>query len=243
MISAPRSARRSVRPARSAPGWRPAAPVRSGSRRRFPQGAGGQGSLAPGRGLRGDPQRRRGGPAAHPPAGGPAGIHGRAAHEPLGAGLRPRPGAARRTPRCRWKRLPGLVRHGFTHFPLELTVFVARVALSTAIPTAMRFTPRRDLDAEPLPGVMKKVIAHAFDPKPEPAKAGRPAGRRRCEWWRTRRSSPNRSGGGTARRASARCRSRPPWSPQPARGRGGAVRGARGAAPARKRGRPKTRSR
>ena len=69
---------------------------------------------------------------------------------------------------ARWKRLPGLVRHGFTHFPLELTVFLARVTLSTQAPAGMRFTPRRDLDEEPLPGVMKKVLAHAFDPKPEP---------------------------------------------------------------------------
>jgi len=75
---------------------------------------------------------------------------------------------------ARWKRLPGLVRHGFTHFPLELTVFFARVALSTQPPAGMRFTPRRDLDDEPLPGVMKKVLAHAFDPKPEPVKRGRP---------------------------------------------------------------------
>lgn len=75
---------------------------------------------------------------------------------------------------ARWKRLPGLVRHGFTHFPLELTVFLARVALSTQAPAGMRFTPRRDLDDEPLPGVMKKVLAHACDPKPEPVKRGRP---------------------------------------------------------------------
>jgi A/G-specific adenine glycosylase len=75
---------------------------------------------------------------------------------------------------ARWKRLPGLVRHGFTHFPLELTVFCARVALSTPAPAGMRFTPRRDLDDEPLPGVMKKVIAHALDPQPEPVKAAKP---------------------------------------------------------------------
>ena len=75
---------------------------------------------------------------------------------------------------ARWKRLPGLVRHGFTHFPLELTVFVARVALSTPTPSGMRFTPRRDLATEPLPGVMKKVIVHAFDPKPETAMAAKP---------------------------------------------------------------------
>ena len=29
---------------------------------------------------------------------------------------------------ARWQRLPGIVRHVFTHFPLELTVFLARVA-------------------------------------------------------------------------------------------------------------------
>ena len=76
---------------------------------------------------------------------------------------------------ARWKRVPGLVRHGFTHFPLELTVFVARVALSTPAPAGMRFTPRSALDDEPLPGLMRKVLAHAFDPKPEPEK--KPRGR------------------------------------------------------------------
>ena len=29
---------------------------------------------------------------------------------------------------ARWQRLPGTVRHVFTHFPLELTVFFAKVA-------------------------------------------------------------------------------------------------------------------
>ncbi len=41
---------------------------------------------------------------------------------------------------ARWKRLPGVVKHGFTHFPLELTVFFARVAAGTAAPDGMRFT-------------------------------------------------------------------------------------------------------
>ncbi|WP_036302741.1 A/G-specific adenine glycosylase [Methylobacterium sp. 77] len=80
---------------------------------------------------------------------------------------------------ARWKRLPGVVRHVFTHFPLELTVFVARVGLGTRAPAGLRFTPRRDLDDEPLPGVMKKVLAHAFDPKPDVVKA--PRGRPRKE--------------------------------------------------------------
>ena len=71
------------------------------------------------------------------------------------------------------------MRHGFTHFPLELTVFSARVALATVPPPGMRFTPRAALDDEPLPGLMRKVLAHAFDPKPEPEK--KPRGRPKRE--------------------------------------------------------------
>ncbi|WP_407523982.1 A/G-specific adenine glycosylase [Methylobacterium oryzisoli] len=67
---------------------------------------------------------------------------------------------------ARWKRLPGTVRHVFTHFPLELTVFLARVAAGTAPPEGMRFTPRAALAEEPLPGAMKKVLAHALEQKP-----------------------------------------------------------------------------
>ncbi|MGX7704270.1 A/G-specific adenine glycosylase [Methylobacterium sp. Gmos1] len=73
---------------------------------------------------------------------------------------------------ARWKRLPGSVRHVFTHFPLELTVFLARVAAGTPAPEGMRFTPRAGLEAEPLPGAMKKVLAHALEQKlaaPPPA--------------------------------------------------------------------------
>ncbi|BCM83198.1 A/G-specific adenine glycosylase [Methylobacterium indicum] len=66
---------------------------------------------------------------------------------------------------ARWKRLPGIVRHVFTHFPLELTVFLARVGAGTPAPEGMRFTPRAGLEAEPLPGAMKKVLAHALEQK------------------------------------------------------------------------------
>ena len=31
--------------------------------------------------------------------------------------------------KTKWRRLPGMVRHVFTHFPLELTVFVASTVL------------------------------------------------------------------------------------------------------------------
>ena len=60
-----------------------------------------------------------------------------------------------------WQRLPGLVRHTFTHFPLELTVLVATVAAGTPAPAGMRFAPRRSLAGAALPGVMRKVLAHA----------------------------------------------------------------------------------
>ncbi|GEP09359.1 A/G-specific adenine glycosylase [Methylobacterium gnaphalii] len=74
---------------------------------------------------------------------------------------------------ARWKRLPGIVKHVFTHFPLELTVFSARVAAGTAAPAGLRFTARAGLEAEPLPGVMKKVLAHALDVKAMPAAASK----------------------------------------------------------------------
>ena len=69
---------------------------------------------------------------------------------------------------ARWTRLPGLVRHVFTHFPLELTVFFARVGPGTAAPDGMRWTKRADIAAEPLPNLMKKVLVHALGPAEGP---------------------------------------------------------------------------
>ena len=63
---------------------------------------------------------------------------------------------------ARWKRLPGVVRHVFTHFPLELTVFLAKVPKGTPAPDDMRWTPRLSLQEEALPGSMKKVLVHAL---------------------------------------------------------------------------------
>jgi A/G-specific adenine glycosylase len=65
-----------------------------------------------------------------------------------------------------WHRLAGVVRHTFTHFPLELTVFRGDLAMETAPPDDMRWTPRADLSDEALPNVMKKVLAHALDIRP-----------------------------------------------------------------------------
>jgi len=64
---------------------------------------------------------------------------------------------------ARWKRVPGLVRHVFTHFPLELSVFMATVPRPTKAPQDARWVPVEGLDGEALPNVMRKVIVHALD--------------------------------------------------------------------------------
>jgi A/G-specific adenine glycosylase len=76
------------------------------------------------------------------------------------------PRAAPRLKSAQWRRLPGQVRHVFTHFPLELTVFLARVPRSTETPAGMRWEPLASLPEEALPSVMRKVIAHASEEKP-----------------------------------------------------------------------------
>ncbi|WP_230530759.1 A/G-specific adenine glycosylase [Microvirga roseola] len=67
---------------------------------------------------------------------------------------------------ARWQRLPGTVRHVFTHFPLEMTVLFAKVPKGTPAPEDMRWAPRPQLQEEALPGVMKKVLAHALGDMP-----------------------------------------------------------------------------
>jgi len=63
----------------------------------------------------------------------------------------------------KWRRLPGVVTHVFTHFPLELTVFVAHVPRGTRAPKGARWVKRADLPGEALPKVMRKVLAQALD--------------------------------------------------------------------------------
>lgn len=61
--------------------------------------------------------------------------------------------------KARWRRLPGTVAHGFTHFDLELVIFAA-AAKATAIRDGLWVPPGR-LKDHALPSVMKKVIAWA----------------------------------------------------------------------------------
>jgi len=64
---------------------------------------------------------------------------------------------------AKWHRKPGYVRHVFTHFPLELIVYVAEVPKQTPAPKGGRFAKLTKLESEALPSLMRKVIAHALD--------------------------------------------------------------------------------
>jgi A/G-specific adenine glycosylase len=61
-----------------------------------------------------------------------------------------------------WLRLPGVVSHTFTHFPLELAVYRADITAAREPPAGMRWTPLAGLAGEALPNVMRKVVAHAL---------------------------------------------------------------------------------
>ncbi len=61
---------------------------------------------------------------------------------------------------ARWQPLPGLVRHGFTHFRLELAVWTGRAKPAPA--EGLLWCPVERLDEMALPTVMKKVVAHAL---------------------------------------------------------------------------------
>jgi A/G-specific adenine glycosylase len=62
----------------------------------------------------------------------------------------------------RWHRKAGIVTHVFTHFPLELAVYAAKVAARTRAPEGMRWVPIATLADEALPNVMRKAIAHGL---------------------------------------------------------------------------------
>ncbi len=59
---------------------------------------------------------------------------------------------------AQWRRLAAPVRHVFTHFPLELAVFVAHVPFATQVPEGMRFTPLARLRDEAFPSVFLKAL-------------------------------------------------------------------------------------
>jgi A/G-specific adenine glycosylase len=66
-----------------------------------------------------------------------------------------------------WWAVPEDIVHVFTHFRLEVQVYRALVSLDAspnlwAEPARCRFVHRRDLQAEALPSLMRKIIVHAL---------------------------------------------------------------------------------
>jgi A/G-specific adenine glycosylase len=72
---------------------------------------------------------------------------------------------------ARWRKLPGVVTHVFTHFPLELVVYRAEVPAATQAPAGARWVTLEDLAGEALPNVMRKVLTHALQGAPRPQRA------------------------------------------------------------------------
>jgi len=67
-----------------------------------------------------------------------------------------------------WMTAPGTVVHVFTHFRLELVVYRALVPVDASFTLwaeqdRCRWVHRRDLHAQALPSVMKKIIAHGMN--------------------------------------------------------------------------------
>jgi A/G-specific adenine glycosylase len=60
-----------------------------------------------------------------------------------------------------WRRIAGVVTHVFTHFPLEIVVFVARLPNSAKAPDGMRWLAADEVAGAALPSLMRKVLAHA----------------------------------------------------------------------------------
>lgn len=61
-----------------------------------------------------------------------------------------------------WRKRAGVVRHVFTHFPLELCVYTADVPARTRAPAGTRWVALGALHGEALPSLMRKVVAHAL---------------------------------------------------------------------------------
>ena len=64
--------------------------------------------------------------------------------------------------KTRWRKLPGLVRHSFTHFDLELEILVGTVPPGQDRDAAGIWVVPAELKTQALPTVMKKVIAFAL---------------------------------------------------------------------------------
>jgi len=75
--------------------------------------------------------------------------------------MRVAPSLARTKPQ--WRRIPGVVTHVFTHFPLELVVFVENIPAGVPATMGARWIEVDDVANEALPTVMRKVVTHALE--------------------------------------------------------------------------------
>jgi A/G-specific adenine glycosylase len=64
--------------------------------------------------------------------------------------------------RVAWRKMAGVVRHVFTHFPLELTVYRSELPRQAAAPAGTRWIAIAELGSEALPSLMRKVVAHGL---------------------------------------------------------------------------------
>jgi A/G-specific adenine glycosylase len=69
--------------------------------------------------------------------------------------------------KAKWRKLPGLVEHSFTHFHLELSVYRAEVKEDAepkraAQPEHCRWLKPRQLSGAALPSLMRKVLSRAL---------------------------------------------------------------------------------
>jgi A/G-specific adenine glycosylase len=64
---------------------------------------------------------------------------------------------------CKWRRIATPVRHVFTHFPLELSVYWGRVPAQMPAPAGTRWIDCSKIAEEALPSLMRKVVARALD--------------------------------------------------------------------------------
>jgi A/G-specific adenine glycosylase len=60
-----------------------------------------------------------------------------------------------------WRKLPQRVNHVFTHFPLQLTVYVARVPKAAKAPAGARFLAKDEIEGAAFPSIVRKVLASA----------------------------------------------------------------------------------
>jgi A/G-specific adenine glycosylase len=63
--------------------------------------------------------------------------------------------------KAKWKKRPGIVEHTFTHFHLEVTVWVAEIKNEVLPDESYRWVVASKVEEEALPTVMRKIVAHA----------------------------------------------------------------------------------